>query len=128
MGAYFGVVFGLANEPQNCGAGFFVGGSGGGGKFERAIRQSESEAEGAVRTEFNFAPAKGYPGRRFGRAINDQLRVEIEPELARSGRLTSEWTRNTTTLLRPHLWTQLAGKRNDFTFEMLPGDKLGEFE
>lgn len=93
MGTDFGVVLGLANEAENGGAGFVSGGSGGGREFEGAVRKSETIAEGAVGAELNFPTAERYPGVGFGGAVDDQLGVDVKPELVRSGRLGAE-TRN----------------------------------
>src|SRR5260221_13939248 len=57
-----------------------VGGNGHGGQVVFPVRQREAETEGAVVTQFDFVSAKRDFGVRLGRAVNDQLGVDVEPE------------------------------------------------
>ena len=57
-----------------------IGGNRHGGQIVFPIRQREAVAKRTIGAQFNLVPAKGDPGGRLGRAINDQLRVDVEPK------------------------------------------------
>src|SRR5438132_13414666 len=74
---------GIAFDGEDDGAFLDAVGGGGGGRDDLpAVGQAEAHGEGAVRAELDrLALERDFRARR-GSAIDDQLRVELEPELA----------------------------------------------
>src|SRR5450432_3199123 len=57
-----------------------VGGNGDGGQIIFSVRQREAVAERAIGTQFDLMPAQSDLGIRLGRAVDDQLRIDVEPK------------------------------------------------
>jgi hypothetical protein len=60
-----------------------VGGNGDGGQIVFSIRQRKAETERAVGTQFDFVAAERDFRVRLGRAVNDQLGIDVEPKTFR---------------------------------------------
>jgi len=74
-------IFGFAAEFQIGRARVVaVGGDRNGGQIIFSIRQREAVAERAVGAQFDFLSAERDFGRRFGRAVNNQFGVDVEPK------------------------------------------------
>jgi len=86
-------IFGFAAEFQIGRARVVaIGGDRNGGQIIFSVRQREAVAERAVGTQFDFVSAERDFGHRFGRAVNDQFGVDVEPKaLGLPG--AAEWTR-----------------------------------
>ena len=57
-----------------------VGGNGNGRQIVFSVRQREAVAEGAVGTQFDFVSAERDLRVRLGRAVDDELGIDVKPE------------------------------------------------
>ena len=81
MSADITQVLGGPAEFQIGGAGIIaLGGYGDGREIVMAVGQGEAIAEAAVGPELDFVTTEGDFGPGFSGSVNDQLRIDVEPE------------------------------------------------
>src|SRR5688500_137661 len=101
-------VFGGSAEFKASLAGFFtVARDGDGGKLVAPVWKAESETESSVGPKFYRTVGNGDGRVRFGRAVNDELCIDLEPKL-------------------PFPWEFASGGTADIHFK--PGGLFGENE